>query len=70
MSSLRTFYICRDRRFVTIPANIKKSDYKLCYKQINVFLLFFFFVFVFFFFFCFFFFISIKNFIKLNKSKH
>ena len=23
ISSLRTFYICRDRRFVTIPANIK-----------------------------------------------
>ena len=25
ISSLRTFYICRDRRFVTIPANIKKN---------------------------------------------
>ena len=23
ISSLRTFYICRDRRFVTVPANIK-----------------------------------------------
>ena len=25
ISSLRTFYICRVRRFVTIPANIKKN---------------------------------------------
>ena len=32
ISSKRTFYICRGGRFVTIPANIKKSHYKLCYK--------------------------------------
>ena len=25
ISSLRTFYICQDRLFVTIPANIKKN---------------------------------------------
>ena len=43
ISSLRTFYICRGRRFVTIPANVKKNKKtynKLCYKQINVYFIF------------------------------
>ena len=40
ISSLRTFCFCRDRRFVTILANIKKSYYKLCCKQINVYFIF------------------------------
>ena len=40
ISSLRTFCICRGPRFVTIPANIKKSYYKLCCKQINVYFIF------------------------------
>ena len=58
ISLLWTFYICWDRRFVTIPANIKTDDpgkykkkttyYKLCYKQIKVYFIF----------------ISIKNFHK------
>ena len=40
ISSLKTFYICQDRRFVTIPANIKKSYNKLCYKQIKIYCIF------------------------------
>ena len=39
ISSLRTFYIWRDRRFVMIPANIKNLITNL-YKQINVYFIF------------------------------
>ena len=53
ISSLRTFYICRDRRCVTIPANIKNLITKWVINR-SMSILFSF---------------QSRNFIKLNKSK-
>ena len=55
ISSLRTFYICRGRRFVTIPANIKKNLITNCVINRLMSILFSF---------------HLRNFIKLNKNKH
>ena len=54
ISSLRTFYICRDRWFVTIPANIKNLITNCVINRLmsNLFSF------------------QSRNFIKLNKSKH
>ena len=54
ISSLRTFCICRDRRSVTTPADIKKSITSSVINRL-MFILFSF---------------QSRNFIKLNKSKH
>ena len=57
IKSLRTFYICRDRRFVMIPTNIKdliKKTVKNCVLNRLMFILFSF---------------QSRNYIKLNKSK-
>ena len=53
ISSLRTFYICRDHRFVTIPESIKNLITNCVIKRL-MFILFSF---------------QSRNFIKLNKSK-
>ena len=55
ISSLRTFNICRDCGFVTIPANIKKNLITNCVinRLMSIFFSF-----------------QSRNFIKLNKSKH
>ena len=56
ISSLRTlFYICRDRRCVTIPVNIKQNLVTNCVINRLISILFSF---------------QSRNFIKLNKSKH
>ena len=55
ISSLRTFSICRDRRFVTIPANIKKNLITNCVINRLMSILFS---------------LESRNVIKLNKSKH
>ena len=55
ISSLRTFYNFRDRRFVTIPVNIKKNLITNCVMNRLMSILFSF---------------QSRNFIKLNKSKH
>ena len=54
ISSLRTFCICRGRRFVTIPANIKNVTTNCVVNRLMSFLFSF----------------QSRNFIKLNKSKH
>ena len=52
-SSLRAFYICRDRRFVTIPANINILITNCVINRLMSILFSF----------------QSRNFIKLNKSK-
>ena len=54
ISSLRTFCICRDRRFVTIPANIKNLITNCAINRLMSILFSF----------------QSRNFIKLNKSRH
>ena len=54
ISSLRTFCICRDRRFVTIPANIKNLITNRVVNRLISIL----------------FSVQSRNFIKLNKSKY
>ena len=53
-NSLRTFYICRDHRFVMIPANIKNLITNCVINRLMSILFSF----------------QSRNFIKLNKSKH
>ena len=54
ISELRTFYICRDLRCVTIPANTKNLITNWVINRLMAIL----------------FFIQSRHFIKLNKSKH
>ena len=54
ISSLKTFYICRDRQFVTIPANIKNLITDCVINRLMSILFSF----------------QSRNFMKLNKSKH